>query len=171
MADPHIYFFLIEICSKSENTVVGLSCQLFVFFRINVFDVKHDKIGKLHQFVQFFDELGIGGLVCDAGGIDTGMDAMLFTQSEQLQQEIYLHQWLATCDSESAAIYVEGLVTLILFDDLGCFHNGTAGHRPGVRIVAISTSHGAALDKYDKTCSGTVNRTKTFQRMNSSAHI
>ncbi len=45
VSDPHIYLFFVEIFGKSKDAFIGLGCELFMLFRVNVFDVQHDKIG------------------------------------------------------------------------------------------------------------------------------
>ena len=58
--------------------------------------------------------------------------------------------------------FIKAFVAFVLFDDFGRFHFCTADHAPCIRVVTVCTSHGTALYKYDKTYTGTINRTKTL---------
>ena len=89
-----------------------------MFLWIDMFDIQHYQVGHRHQLIQLGKPFGIGSLlISNTGGIDTGMDILLLCQTEQIQQEIHLHQRFPTCHSDAAA-FIEADIAFILFNDV-----------------------------------------------------
>ena len=74
-------------------------------------------------------------------------------------------------NGDTAAVLIEALVTVILLEDILCLHIGATRHLPGIRVMTVSTSHGAAFKKYNEPCAGSVYGSEAFKRMNVTYHL
>ena len=92
------------------------------------------------------------------------MNTMFLCQSEQIDQEINLHQRLPSGHGDTAAL-IERAVTLEIVYDLLRISQSTVSHGPCVRIMAIRTSHGTSLYKYDISHAGAVYGSEAFEGM------
>ena len=82
MADPYGYFFLIQIPGKTEDIVIRAAGQILMAFGINMFNVQHDQIGHSQKNIQLFHPFPVGRCEWNSGGVDTGVDIILFGQRE-----------------------------------------------------------------------------------------
>ena len=171
MTDPHIDMLLVQICRKLQDVCVRLAGKLLVVFGVDVLDVEHHEVGQRHQAVHFLHKDRAVRIEGDAGGVNTGMNVLRLGKREELNQKINLHEGFSAGDGQAAAVGVERAVSFVLLNNIGGFHHGASCHGPGVRIVTISTSHGASLYEHNKTRAGSVNGAEALQRMNSSLHF
>ena len=133
-----------------------------MLFGVYMLNVEHYKVGKLHQLIKLLYELRVFLLKSDARCIYTGMNVVIFGQGKQVNKKVDLHQGFASRYRYAAGL-IERFIALVLgIYFLGC-HLGPSDHGPGIRIMTVKAAHGAALDKHDKACTRTVNRTEGFK--------
>ena len=102
------------------------------------------------------------------------MDALFFCKPEELGDEVHLQQRLSAADGNSAVVSPVSLVAADMAEEILCRPFLAALHTPGLRIVAVLTSHVTALQEYDEAYSRAIYKAKAFQGMYHSgllAHI
>ena len=99
------------------------------------------------------------------------MDVSFTEICEKLSNKVNLHKSFPTCDGDTT-ISIKLAVTFVLVPQFLNSHkfNIIATFIPRVGIVAISTTHGASLEKNHHAHAWTINRTHRFNRMNTSCH-
>ena len=89
---------------------------------------------------------------------------------KQLCQEGKLQKRLSPCGGKTAR-GIEGTVPVHGGYDLLCVHEPALPGVPGIRIVAVQTAHGTALEKYHIADSRAVHGSEAFQRVDISFHV
>ena len=65
MADPHVYMVIGKVLRIGKDSVVGLGSQFLMLFRIDMLNIKHDKIGQRYKLIHLFDKSGVIRLKCN----------------------------------------------------------------------------------------------------------
>ena len=108
--------------------------------------IKHYKVSKGHQRVQLLAVIGVFVCICDAGGVNAGVNTLCLCRAEKINKEIYLQKRLSARDGNSA-VAVKMAVVPIFLDYLIHRHFGAATHLPCIGIMTVQTSHRTALHK------------------------
>ena len=123
-----------------------------------MFDIQKDQPGSFQKpFVFFFPVFPEK----NAGGIQAGMDMSGTGLFKEFCKKGKLHKRLSTGCS-NASFLIKTFVFLINFQDFLHCHRGSPFWGPGIRIVAVKTAHGTALEKHRQTYPRAVNCTKTL---------
>ncbi len=171
VAYPHVYILLLKIEREFQYIGIGLLYKTLMMLIIDMLDIEHYKIGQFAESVIFLHKLGIIGIEHYSRCIETGVDTVLFAELKKLEKEIYLHEGFSAGNGQTAAVLIEALVTVILLEDILCLHIGATRHLPGIRVMTVSASHGAAFEKYNEPCAGSVYGSEAFKRMNVTYHL
>lgn len=117
----------------SQNLLIGLPCAFFVHLRICRFQVKEKDIGIIHYLFQ-------GAVGHKAGGVDRGVDALLFQAFKELHAKVGLIQSLTARQSNAAAgVLIKGFILHHLGEDL--VHR----HFPAVKAESAVGASGQAI--------------------------
>ena len=161
MAHPHRHALLIQVLRKREDALVGMPGQRLMRVGVDMLDVQHHKIGQAHEPVQLLIVRALALAVGDAGGVNAGVNPLLFAQREQREHEVNLQKRLAAGDGD-AAVFVKRPVALQLGDNLLRGHLRALAHLPGIRVVAVLAAHGTALRKDHKAQARAVHRAEAL---------
>ena len=131
----------------------------------DILNVQQHKIRACHQLPEF-TEKRFPARKRLGRGVQAGMDAALLCFAEQLQEEIHLHQRLASAGRDAALVSPVAAVALRPVEQLVRRILRAFLQLPGIRIVAEPAAHPAAGEKNKKPYARPVHRTKAFQRMN-----
>ena len=97
------------------------------------------------------------------------MNPLFFCEFKQLRNEFNLSKGLAARYRNTALLH-EGAVAERISENVRGFPFFSLSEFPGIRIVAVETAHGTALQEYDITDAGAVHCTERFRRVNITLH-
>ena len=164
MADDDLDLAARQLVAKGQNARWIAARQLFMLDRIGVLNVEQHHIGLVEYGIEL---LGMRGIERIAAAIQAGMHAtigVIVHGAEQVGQKRGLQERLAAGHRNTTAA-IELMIALELVHQVLDGHHGAAVNRPGIGIVAIRATHGAALNKHHKADAGSVDRSHRLNRM------
>ena len=127
-------------------------------------DVQHEQVRVFHQPIELREEGFFPGKRI-AGGVQTGMHTFFLGQPEQLCHKLNLEKGFPATDGNAPIISPVGFVTQRLLQDFLRRLKIITAFGPGVRVMAVFTTHIAALQKYDIAHARPVCGAKAFHGM------
>lgn len=176
MADPDGLLDTVKVTEKFDDVFVTVACEFLVLVCIDVLDVHEQEVGGFHQAFDF-SKWFASGPERDSARVDACVDSRRFCCFEEFNHEVNLCERFAAAYGDAAIGSPVGLVAYGFFQQVfgAYFKRSVRGsvcafspEIPRFRVVAELAAHGAALRKYDKADSRSVDRSERFELVDSS---
>ena len=147
MTNPYWFLDVRQITCAIQDVFVAVTRQPAMLLTVNVLDVEQYQVGALHQSLEFQEErLFTGKGLCSS--VQTSVDASAVRLLKQVNQKVNLQQCLASANGDAAFRSPVAAISLCLVEEFidGGGFSGIATF-PGIRVVAVSAAHVAALQE------------------------
>ena len=171
MADPDRLFDFVQVAEEFDDVLVAKAREALVRFAIDVLDVHEQKVGRFHESFDFC-ECVAGASERDSACVDTRVNARGFCGFEEFDHKVDLRKRFAAAHSNAAVASPVGLVADGFLQQVFCGNLkrtvrgavcALVAKIPGFWIMAELAAHGAALRKYDKADSRSIDRAERFK--------
>ena len=171
MPDPEGDAQLRDVPGHGKDVGVVFAGEAAGLFGVDLFQVKDDEAGGLHQRVKLGQIGRVVGAERLTGCVQRGVHALGAGKLEELRHEVHLPQRFAAADGDAAFLAPVIAVAPDVLEQLLRRPFRAALSAPRFGVVAVFAAQGTALQKDNEPDTRPVHRAEAFQRVDETDRV